>query len=129
MSSYVGPNLASPFWIPAPFRSAPQVVTPLGAPVPVGSVLGCGTVGIVYSETITVQGGTPSYTFSVISGSLPTSLSLGTSTGIISGTPSAAGTFSFTINVVDINGNNGPQAFQITISNPSSGGSNFCIIY
>ena len=52
-----------------------------------------------YSHTVTavVESGSPVPTFSVVSGSLPTGLSLNASSGVISGTPSATGTFNFTI--------------------------------
>lgn len=89
-------------------------------PVPVASLLKGGTVGVSYSETISAQGGTGTgYVYSIVSGAIPTSLSLNSSTGIISGTPTAAGTYSFTIKVTDSLGNTGTQAFQIIIAAPS----------
>lgn len=91
-------------------------------PVPVAVVLKGGTTGSTYSETISAQGGTGPYTFSLLSGSLPTGTTLNTSTGVISGTTSAAGTFSFTIGVTDSLGNTGSQSFSITIVAPSAGG-------
>jgi hypothetical protein len=39
--------------------------------------------------------------YSVTSGALPTGLTLNTSTGIISGTPTVAGSYAFTIQVED----------------------------
>ncbi len=71
--------------------------------------LGCvtkvtGTVGTVYASNLQVTGGTPAYTFSIISGSLPSGLTLNTATGTISGTPTTAGTFTFTAKVVDSSG-------------------------
>lgn len=91
-------------------------------PVPVAVVLHDGVQGVAYSETISAQGGTGPYVFSLSSGSLPTSTSLNSSTGVISGTPSVAGIFSFTIGVVDAHGNIGSQNFQITISAPPATG-------
>jgi hypothetical protein len=61
-------------------------------------------VGTPYSSFVTVVGGVPPYTFAVLSGSLPTGLSLNATTGEISGTPSAAGPFTFVIEVTDDNG-------------------------
>lgn len=46
-----------------------------------------GTVGIAYSYTLTASGGVPPYTYTIASGSLPTGLSLNSSTGVVSGTP------------------------------------------
>ncbi len=47
-----------------------------------------------YSPAITISGGTAPYTFSVANGTLPAGLALSTSTGAITGTPTAPGTFS-----------------------------------
>ena len=60
-------------------------------------------VGVaVNSPAIAVGGGTAPYTFSLVSGTFPAGLTLNTSTGAITGTPSATG--SFTIQVRDANG-------------------------
>lgn len=94
------------------------------APVPTAEDLQGGTTGVAYTETISAQGGTSPYTFSVVSGALPTSLSM-SSAGLISGTPSATGTFTFTVKVVDAHGYSGTTQFQITISAPSAAGGNY----
>ncbi len=60
-----------------------------------------GQVGVPYSHAFPASGGTPPYTFAIISGSLPTGLALNTSTGVVSGTPTGVGTFAFTIQVTD----------------------------
>ena len=49
-----------------------------------------GTVGVTYSQTLSVTGGSSPYTWSAVSGTLPAGLSL-SSSGVISGTPTAAG--------------------------------------
>lgn len=58
-------------------------------------------IGVSYSATLTATGGQSPYTFAVTSGSLPTGLTLNSATGVISGTPTAGGTFNFTITVTD----------------------------
>src|SRR6185369_15435547 len=49
-----------------------------------------------YNQTISATGGTGARTFAVSAGSLPTGLSLSTA-GVLLGTPTAAGSFSFTV--------------------------------
>jgi hypothetical protein len=58
------------------------------------------------------------YTWSVYSGSLPTGLSLNSSTGVISGTPTTPNTYNFTIQVTDDQGtpDSDTQALSITIN-------------
>src|ERR1019366_2869170 len=51
-------------------------------------------VGTAYSQTVTTSGGTAPITFSISAGSLPAGLSLNTSAGVISGTPTTAGAYS-----------------------------------
>lgn len=60
-----------------------------------------GTVGVAYSQAMTTSGGTPSYTWSISAGTLPAGLTLAPATGVISGTPTAAGTSTFTVTVTD----------------------------
>ncbi len=63
--------------------------------------LPAGTGGTGYSQTLRASGGTPGYTWSVSAGSLPAGLTLAATTGVISGTPTAGGTWSFTATVKD----------------------------
>lgn len=93
-------------------------------PVPVASVLAGGTTGVAYSETITAQGGTSPYTYDSTLAAPGLTMS---SAGVISGMPTTAGTYTFTVTVTDANGYTGSQSFSITIAAPASGGgaSNF----
>ncbi|GEM_PF-3278744 len=59
-----------------------------------------GQVGMAYFADLDVSGGTGPFTLTVVSGSLPSGLTLN-SNGTITGTPTAAGTFNATINVTD----------------------------
>src|SRR5205823_14636110 len=68
------------------------------------SSLPSGTSGTAYSTSLQAIGGTPGYTWQISSGNLPAGLSLAATTGVISGTPTASGTSSFTATVTD-NGN------------------------
>ena len=74
------------------------VVQPLSVSCPAST----GQVGVPYLGALVAIGGTPNYTFSLFSGSLPGGLMLNTSTGAITGTPTGpAGTFSFIGQVSD----------------------------
>ncbi len=59
--------------------------------------------GTSYTQYILVSGGNPPYTFSLVSGVLPSGLTLDAINGIILGTPTngSAGTYVFTIGVTD----------------------------
>ena len=77
-----------------------------------------GTVGAAYSQTIAATGGVAPYSWSISSGTLPSGLSIGSSTGVISGTPTTAGTSNFTVRVQDSQGtpDSDTQALSIVIS-------------
>jgi hypothetical protein len=64
------------------------------------TTLSQGYIGTSYSTTLSASGGVPARTFSV-TGTLPTGLSLNSSTGKISGTPSVAGLTNLTFTVTD----------------------------
>ena len=76
--------------------------TPLSLSCPANT----GVVGTPYNSALTASGGTSPYLYSILSGNLPTGLSLTNSmTGAITGTPSVAGPFNFTAEVMDSSGN------------------------
>jgi hypothetical protein len=60
-----------------------------------------GIYGTAYSKTFTATGGTPGYTYSLLSGTFPTGLTLDPTTGVLSGTLTAGGFFTFVIQVTD----------------------------
>ncbi len=70
-----------------------------------------------YSGTVVASGGTPPYTLSVLSGSVP-GLSFNTSTGKFSGTPTTVGTPTVTFQVVDVNAGTFSVACQFTVTAP-----------
>ncbi len=64
------------------------------------SPLTAGTMNAAYSASLAAAGGTAPYTWSVISGTLPKGISL-SGAGVLSGTPTVAGSNSFTVQVAD----------------------------
>jgi hypothetical protein len=94
-----------------------QVVVNIGGAVTVTlspTALPNGTVGTSYSAQISASGGTSPYTFSK-TGTLPTGLTL-SSAGLLSGTPTAAGTYTFTVTATDNASNTGSRSYNPTIS-------------
>ena len=69
-------------------------------------------VGTAYTDTLTATGGTTPYTWSVNAGSLPPGITL-TSAGVLAGTPTTAGSYTFSVNVIDTN--NGIATTSITL--------------
>ena len=83
------------------------------------ATLPAATVGAAYSQTMTASGGINPYSFAISAGSLPAGLSLNSSTGVLSGTPTAGGAFNFTITVTDHVAATGHQAYSLTVNAPT----------
>ena len=103
-------------------NAATLTVTAASAVQITTSSLPNGQVQAAYSATLQATGGTTPYTWSVTSGTLPAGLSLTASSGAISGTPTTAGTSSFTIQVADSAGNKASAGFSITVTGGTGGG-------
>ena len=73
-----------------------------------------GTIGRLYSVTVAAHGGKTPYTWAVSTGQLPQGLTLSRS-GVISGTPSKAGAFSFKLRVVTAGSEQSTRSFSIVI--------------
>ena len=83
--------------------TAPYTLTiaPTAAPLTLGpATLPSATVGMAYSTTLQLAGGTPPYTLTLTSGSYPPGITL-SSTDTLSGTPTAGGAFTFTLRATD----------------------------
>ncbi|MHC4712245.1 MAG: putative Ig domain-containing protein [Planctomycetota bacterium] len=75
-----------------------------------------GTRKVDYSAYVEATGGTLPYTWSIVSGSLPTGLGLNSSTGEISGNPKKSETKNFTVRCTDDASQWDEQALSITIN-------------
>ena len=78
-----------------------------------------GQVGTAYTTTLVASGGTTPYSWSISAGALPAGLTLATASGTISGTPTTAGSFSFTAKVTDSTAptaQTATQSFSITVA-------------
>ncbi len=95
----------------------PAMLTVTDAPViTTPSPLPAGVVGTPYSQTLEAAGGRLPYAWSVVSGSLPPGLTLAANTGTISGTPTAANTYTFGVRVTGANGLFSDRGFSLTIN-------------
>ena len=108
---------------PGPYTGARAYTLVVNAPTIVlpATTLADGTLGVPYSAAISpASGGTAPYTYAVTAGALPGGLSLNASTGAITGTPSASGTFNFSISATDSSTGSGPysatRGYSILIS-------------
>jgi serine protease len=80
-----------------------------------------GTVGTATSLQITAKDSASGQTLTYKATGLPTGLSIKTTSGLISGTPSAAGSYSVTVTATDATGAHGSASFAWTISGSGTG--------
>ncbi|MGH2729064.1 MAG: S8 family serine peptidase [Actinomycetota bacterium] len=102
----------------SPARTDTQALTIVVAPAPLElttTSLPDGTVGQSYNQTLAATGGTTPYDWSW-SGDTAPGLTLNAATGVISGTPTAAGTHNFTAHVTDAGSQSDSQPLTITVA-------------
>ena len=90
-------------------------ITVTAPPVITTTTLPNGITGTVYNQTLTATGTTP-ITWSLESGNLPTGLTL-SAAGVISGTPTEANTFNFTVKATNSVGSD-TKALSIVVTAP-----------
>ncbi|GGQ83965.1 putative Ig domain-containing protein [Couchioplanes azureus] len=99
-----------------------NIVAPITITNPGGQV---GPTGVAYSKTLTATGGTTPYRWTATG--LPTGLSIDAATGVISGTPTTAGSQTTKVTVTDKDGITGTVSFNfatgVIVTYPSSRGS------
>ena len=103
-----------------------EVCTEYGfeAPMPPVTVLDqnlpIAEVGTAYSETLSASKGTPPYSWQITSGTIPAGLSLNASSGELSGTPTNADQYSFTVEVTDADSETDTGVITIRIISATS---------
>ncbi len=101
--SILGTSFLSTSLLAAPSPAmSPAVSSP--APLALTCPTRVGQVGVAYASSASASGGVMPYVFAAGAGALPTGLTLNTATGAITGTPTVAGTFNFSIKVTDASG-------------------------
>jgi hypothetical protein len=76
-----------------------------------------GVLGTHYSQAVSAMGGAPPHTWSVAGGTPPTGLTLNAQ-GVVAGTPTALGTFTFSARATDVTGGSTTGAITIAIAAP-----------
>ncbi|WP_219114458.1 putative Ig domain-containing protein, partial [Janthinobacterium sp. UMAB-56] len=101
----------------APFSASNSYTVSVGAPViaVTPGTLPAATVATAYSQQLTASGGVGPYAYTVSSGSLPAGLTLNSS-GLLSGTPTAGGSFTLTVQAADAHLFTGTQSYTIVVS-------------
>ncbi|WP_198665920.1 MULTISPECIES: putative Ig domain-containing protein [unclassified Sphingomonas] len=107
-----------------PFSGSRALVIAIAAPTIAltPATLPAATPGTAYSQTLTAAGGIAPYGYAITAGALPPGVTLSTS-GTLAGTPTAGGSFAFTVTATDSAGGNGPhggsQAYTLTVGAPT----------
>ncbi|MFM0395084.1 autotransporter outer membrane beta-barrel domain-containing protein [Paraburkholderia phytofirmans] len=81
---------------------------------PSAGALASGTVNAAYSQSVSVTGGTSPYTYAATG--LPAGLSISSSSGTISGTPTASGTFTVAVIATDANHVTGAVSYTLYVA-------------
>ncbi|RAO52299.1 hypothetical protein ONO86_01882 [Micromonospora noduli] len=99
-------------------------LTPFLTPSIVTTSLPNAPTGQAYQHKLTAKGGVPFYDWRVTGGALPAGLTLDRFTGTLSGTPSTAGTYAFTVELRDYDSQSAPvtRTFQFTVGNGNGSG-------
>ena len=69
-----------------------------------------------YSASLSASGGQPPYRWSIVTGALPSGLQLNTSTGLLSGSATKGGTFSFTVQGTDAASHTARRSYSLLVS-------------
>jgi hypothetical protein len=103
--------------------AATVTVNPLTPLAITTSAIAAAETAMTYSATLSATGGVSPYQWTLASGSLPSGIQLQTTSGIISGMATLAGSYPFTAKVTDSSGSSATIALSLTVSATSQ--SNF----
>ncbi|HBY63886.1 MAG TPA: hypothetical protein DEH78_29015 [Solibacterales bacterium] len=104
--------------VPPVSTAAALSLTITAPPVSVDAItLPTATRTAAYNATFTATGGVPPYTFTVSGGTLPNGLTLAPG-GALTGTPTASGSFNFTVRATDGQPQFGERSFTLTVIEP-----------
>jgi len=107
----------------APFTGSQAYSFTIAAPMltlnPGAGALPTATAGSAYSQSFSANGGLAPFSYQITAGALPAGLTLNPSTGNLSGTPTAAGTFNFTVTATDANTFTVSNAYSLTVAVPT----------
>ena len=111
---------------PGPFTGSQAYTLVVAAPTIVlpATTLTAATIGTSYSATLdAATGGTATYSYGVTGGALPAGVTLSSATRALSGTPTQAGAFSFTVTATDSSTGTGPytgtQTYSLVVGAPT----------
>jgi hypothetical protein len=99
-------------------RAAQKVFTVTVNPLPLEiAISSLSTVvrGTNFNAQVTAIGGTQPYSWTISTGALPAGVSMNAASGVISGAPTAAGNFAFTVEVKDAQGRAARKDFSINV--------------
>lgn len=100
-----------------PASTKSSAVTPNASPSLTFPAPPAGEVGAAYSQQLAVTDGTSPFAWSVSAGTMPAGLTLNASTGLLSGTPTAGGTSTFTVSIVDASTQTASKSVALVIAN------------
>ena len=97
---------------------------PLDITTPEGAITPIATMGQSYTKNFVAEGGSGMYDWSVVSGSLPAGMTLSSVTGMLSGTPTVSGIYTFSVLVKDTQYLNTVfRTYILTVVDPTTAGS------
>ncbi|WP_346832084.1 autotransporter domain-containing protein [Pseudomonas abietaniphila] len=90
------------------------VTAPVLVMTPASGTLSAGQVGTAYNQSFAAAGGTAPYGY--VGSVVPAGLSLDSATGSLSGVPTSAGTYSFSVTATDSHGATGSANYTLTVA-------------